>query len=50
MKIDKLRTDSQGDQLEDSMSWGKRRCAINAGGIDGGFRSEAELMDLLKID
>jgi hypothetical protein len=49
MKIDKLRMDHQEDQLEDSMSSGKQ-CLISAGGIDGGFRSEEELMDLLRID
>jgi hypothetical protein len=27
-----------------------RKAAINAGGIDGGFGSEQEVMDLLAID
>jgi E3 ubiquitin-protein ligase SHPRH len=47
IKIDKLRSDHEEDQLEDSINMGKKS-AIQAGGIDGGFQSEEELLDLLK--
>lgn len=47
IKIDKLRAAHQDDQLEDSISSGKKS-AIKAGGIDGGFQSAIELFDLLK--
>lgn len=46
VKIDKLRSEHQEDQLEDSVSMGKKS-AIKAGGIDGGFECEQDLMDLL---
>lgn len=46
VKIDKLRMEHQEDQLEDLISDGKKSI-IKAGGIDGGFQSQEELMDLL---
>lgn len=51
MKIDKLREEHQQDEeaIEESLNVG-RKAAINAGGIDGGFGSEQEVMDLLAID
>ena len=49
MKIDKFRMEHQEDQLEDSISDGKKS-AIKAGGIDGGFQSQQELLDILKVD
>lgn len=48
MKIDQIRMQHQEDQLEDALV-DSRKCAINAGGIDGGFSSREELMDILKI-
>jgi hypothetical protein len=47
IKIDKLRMSHQEDQLEDSINTGKKS-AFNAGGIDGGFQSELEILDLLE--
>ena len=44
--MDKYRTMHQKEQLEDSIMDG-RKCAIQAGGIDGGFSSKEELMDML---
>jgi hypothetical protein len=49
VKIDKLRMDHQEDQLEDSINEGKKS-AIKAGGIDGGFQSPKDLLELLKVD
>jgi SNF2 family DNA or RNA helicase len=46
IKIDKIRMEHQEDQLEDAISEGRKLC-IKAGGIDGGFRSQEELMDIL---
>jgi len=48
MKIHEIRQDHAGEQLEDSIGDG-RKCAIQAGGIDGGFSSKEELMDLLQL-
>jgi hypothetical protein len=47
VKIDKVRSDHEEDQLEDSINMGKKSM-IKAGGIDGGFQSDQELLDLLK--
>ena len=47
-KIDGLRIQHQEDQLEDAITEG-RKCSINAGGVDGGFSSPEELMDILKL-
>jgi SNF2 family DNA or RNA helicase len=47
VKIDKLRTEHQEDQLEDLISDGKKSM-IKAGGIDGGFQSKEELLDVLQ--
>jgi SNF2 family DNA or RNA helicase len=48
VKIDAVRMEHQGDNLEDAILEGKNT-TIRAGGIDGGFRSETELLDLLHI-
>lgn len=49
MKIDKLRAEHQEeDQLEDSINESKKPGTIRAGGIDGGFRSEQELLSVLQ--
>lgn len=48
-KIDKLRTEHEEDQLEDSINEVRNKSAINGGGIDGGFRSQEELLDMLRI-
>jgi hypothetical protein len=47
VKIDKLRMTHQEDQLEDSIV-DCRRTMIQAGGIDGGFRSQEALLDMLQ--
>jgi len=47
VKIDKLRSEHSDDQLEDSISDG-RKSLIKAGGIDGGFQSQEEIFDLLQ--
>jgi hypothetical protein len=49
IKIDKLRVEHQEDQLEDSINEVRNKSAINGGGIDGGFRSQEELLDMLRI-
>jgi hypothetical protein len=49
VKIDALRIEHQGDILEDALLEGKKNTTIRAGGIDGGFRSETELLELLHI-
>ena len=46
MKIDQLRMSHSAEEVEDSLSVVKRS-RINAGGIDGGFASPSELLDLL---
>jgi hypothetical protein len=46
-KIDSLRQGHQDDQVEDLASEG-RKSMISAGGIDGGFQSQNELLELLK--
>jgi hypothetical protein len=48
IKIDRLRMERQEDQLEDSINEGKRM-TIKAGGIDGGFSSQEELLRLLNV-
>jgi hypothetical protein len=48
MKIDKLRSDHQEDQIEDSINSSKKT-TIKAGGIDGGFQSDKDLLDLLEL-
>jgi hypothetical protein len=47
IKIDKLRMTHQEDQTEDFINGGKKS-TISAGGIDGGFQSELEILDLLE--
>ena len=47
VKIDKLRMDRQEDQLEDALNESRKSTLIKAGGIDGGFESQEQLMDLL---
>lgn len=47
MKIDAYRMEHQEEQLEDAMVHG-RNCVIKAGGIDGGFQTEDELLDMLQ--
>ena len=49
MKIEARRLEHQEDSLEDALMEAKST-ELRAGGIDGGFQSEAELMDILKID
>jgi hypothetical protein len=49
MKIDKLRMERQEDQLEDEIFRSKNQ-AFKAGGIDGGFSSQEELLRVLRID
>jgi len=46
MKIDKLRREHQEDEVEYAISDGKKSI-FKAGGIDGGFQTEAELLDIL---
>eukprot|EP00977_Amphora_coffeiformis_P008131 scaffold1819_cov160-Amphora_coffeaeformis.AAC.1 len=48
VKIDALRMEHQEDIIEDALVEAKTS-ELRAGGIDGGFHSEAELMDLLKM-
>eukprot|EP00934_Nitzschia_sp_Nitz4_P001817 Nitzschia sp. Nitz4//scaffold202_size38995//10574//16522//NITZ4_007629-RA/size38995-snap-gene-0.90-mRNA-1//-1//CDS//3329541375//1817//frame0 len=48
MKIDQFRQQHQEELLEDTMLE-SRKCTINAGGIDGGFTSTQELMDILGV-
>jgi len=48
VKIDKLRVEHQEDQLEDSINEAKKS-TIRAGGVDGGFRSQEELLDILRL-
>ena len=47
MKIDRLRAEHQDQQIEDAIHEGKKS-AIRAGGIDGGFQTEEELLDILQ--
>lgn len=49
MKVDKYRRQHQEEQLEDAIM-DSRRCKIQAGGIDGGFSSKEELMDMLSLE
>ncbi|GAX16412.1 E3 ubiquitin-protein ligase SHPRH [Fistulifera solaris] len=50
MKIDQLRVEhlDEEEQLEDSIYESKGTMLIRAGGIDGGFRSEQELLSVLQ--
>jgi len=48
VKIDKLRMEHQEEELEDAINEGKH-VAYKAGGIDGGFRSQEELLDMLNL-
>ena len=48
VKIDKLRMDHQEDELEDLISDGKKSI-IKAGGFDGGFQTQEELLDILQV-
>ena len=48
IKVDQYRQQHQEEQQEDSMLEG-RKCRISAGGIDGGFSSKEELMDMLTL-
>jgi SNF2 family DNA or RNA helicase len=47
-KIDKRRMEHQDDEMEDAISEG-RKSEFKAGGIDGGFQSKEELLDMLKM-
>jgi SNF2 family DNA or RNA helicase len=47
VKIDKVRMEHQGDELEDALLDGKKS-KIKAGGIDGGFQSQEEVLDMLQ--
>jgi len=47
VKIDKMRMEHQGDEIEDALVDGKR-FRIKAGGIDGGFQSQEEVILLLE--
>jgi hypothetical protein len=47
-KIDKLRLEHQQDQVEDAISAG-RKSTFKAGGIDGGFQSQEELFEMLRL-
>lgn len=49
MKIDKLRMEHQGDELEEELRRSKHT-TFKAGGIDGGFSSSQEVLDLLRAD
>jgi hypothetical protein len=46
MNVDKYRMDHQEDQLEDELQRSKNP-TFKAGGIDGGFSSQEELLSLL---
>jgi E3 ubiquitin-protein ligase SHPRH len=48
IKIDQLRMERQEDQLEDSINEVKRM-TFKAGGIDGGFSSQEELLKVLQL-
>jgi SNF2 family DNA or RNA helicase len=47
VKIDKMRVEHQGDEIEDALLDGKKSM-IKAGGIDGGFQSQEEVLDMLQ--
>ena len=47
MKIDRMRLDHEGEQVEDSIN-DSRKSAFKAGGIDGGFQTQDELLNLLQ--
>ena len=47
MKIDRIRAEHQDEQIEDAIHEGKKS-GIRAGGIDGGFQSHEELLDMLQ--
>jgi len=49
IKIDQLRAEQQAEdqQIEDAIN-GCKKTAINAGGIDGGFQSQQELLEMLQ--
>lgn len=49
MNIDKFRMEHQEDQLEDELQRSKNT-AFKAGGIDGGFSSQEELLTLLSVE
>ena len=49
MKIDRLRMERQEGELEDELHLLKNQ-AFKAGGIDGGFSSQEELLDFLRAD
>jgi hypothetical protein len=48
-KIDTLRMERQEDQLEDEIHRSKHQ-AFKAGGIDGGFNSQEELLSVLRME
>lgn len=47
LKIDRMRLDHEGEQVEDSIN-DSRKSAFKAGGIDGGFQTQDELLNLLQ--
>jgi len=49
VKIDNLRMEKQEDQIEDAANESKK-ATFNAGGIDGGFDSQKELLEVLKVE
>jgi hypothetical protein len=49
IKIDKMRMERQEDQLEDEIHRSKNQ-AFKAGGIDGGFNSQEELLNVLRME
>jgi hypothetical protein len=48
VKIDQLRMDHHEDALEDALGDG-RKSKIKAGGIDGGFQSQEEVLAMLQL-
>lgn len=50
VKIDRKREEHQDESVEDALYAKKSATTIQAGGIDGGFHSNEELMDLLRLD
>ena len=47
MKIDKMRMESHDDEVEDALNESRKKHAVSAGGVDGGFSFE-QLQDILK--
>lgn len=47
VKIDRYRRQHQGDQIEEAIM-DSRKCVFQAGGIDGGFGSKEEMLEMLR--